>query len=62
MGRLLVLVVAAWALMHVITFGEPRYHVALLAVLCLWSARLISAPWRERVRSSATQPRTPSAA
>lgn len=47
-GGLLVLVVAAWAMMHVITFGEPRYHVALLPVLCLWSAYLISAPGRSR--------------
>jgi 4-amino-4-deoxy-L-arabinose transferase-like glycosyltransferase len=52
-GGLLVLVVAAWALMHVITFGEPRYHVALLPVLCLWSAYLISAPLRSRVRQRA---------
>jgi 4-amino-4-deoxy-L-arabinose transferase-like glycosyltransferase len=52
-GGLLVLVVAAWALMHVITFGEPRYHVALLPVLCLWSAYLISMPWRSRVRRQA---------
>jgi 4-amino-4-deoxy-L-arabinose transferase-like glycosyltransferase len=51
-GGLLVLVVAAWALMHVITFGEPRYHVALLPVLCLWSAYLVLIPWRSRVRPS----------
>jgi 4-amino-4-deoxy-L-arabinose transferase-like glycosyltransferase len=43
-GGLLVLVTAAWALMHVITFGEPRYHVALLPVLCLWSARVMTMP------------------
>jgi 4-amino-4-deoxy-L-arabinose transferase-like glycosyltransferase len=35
---LLVLVVVSWALMHVITFGEPRYHVALLPILSLWGA------------------------
>jgi len=46
-GGLLVLVVAAWALMHVITFGEPRYHVALLPVLCLWSARVMTMPLKK---------------
>jgi 4-amino-4-deoxy-L-arabinose transferase-like glycosyltransferase len=46
-GGLLVLVVAAWALMHVITFGEPRYHVALLPVLCLWCARVMTMPLKK---------------
>jgi len=45
---LLVLTVAAWALMHVITFGEPRYHVALLPVLCLWCASLVATPFPAR--------------
>ena len=45
---LLVLVIAAWALMHVITFGEPRYHVALLPILSLWGAWLVTASWRKK--------------
>jgi hypothetical protein len=58
---LIVAVVAGWTAMHVVFFGEPRYHVPILAVLVpaassgmLWLVARATAPARPRVLASST--------
>jgi 4-amino-4-deoxy-L-arabinose transferase-like glycosyltransferase len=40
---LLVCVVAYWTAIHVVFFGEPRFHAPILPVFALWAAAAVSA-------------------
>ncbi len=55
---LLWLILAFWTAAHVVFFGEPRYHLAVLPIILTMSAVAIVEGWRALLSVMTAEPRT----